>query len=295
MAAPRVLLFLSGRPASVSFAQSVCGLLGAGPGLGPWPTHCSLKRGQLILSDRPFPEASARLPIQRPPFCPFAALALQPLTSKAKLPMNRGVDLGVAVLLQSSDQTVLLTRRTRTLRISPNLWVPPGGHVELDEELLDGGLRELWEESGLQLPKDQFSWVPLGLWESAYPPRLSWGFPKYHHIVLYLLVISQESQQQLQAQIQPNPGEVNALMWLGPDVAAAVAATEDGMETAVFLPQDLPPSVLAVQLEEDGGARPVVLPMSTLLQTTPTTAEDKERVSTGTKFALRLWLQHLGR
>ncbi|XP_021121481.1 nucleoside diphosphate-linked moiety X motif 17 isoform X5 [Heterocephalus glaber] len=247
MAVPRVLLLLSGRPESVSFAQSVCGLLGSGPGLGPWPMHCSLKRGQLILSDRPFPEASARLPLQRPPFCPFAALAQQPMAPKAMLPVNRGVDLGVAVLLQSSDQTVLLTRRTPTLRISPNLWVPPGGHVEHEEEvsssqltqpvphlptcgtsgcglgrgkqdsgspalpsltalfdsqLLDGGLRELWEESGLQLPKDQFSWVPLGLWESAYPPRLSWGFPKYHHIVLYLLVISQESQQQLQSVIK---------------------------------------------------------------------------------------------
>ncbi|XP_010627797.1 nucleoside diphosphate-linked moiety X motif 17 isoform X2 [Fukomys damarensis] len=125
MAAPRVLLLLSGRPESVSFAQSVCGLLGAGPGLGPWPTHCSLKRGQLILSDRPSPEASDRLPLQRPPFCPFAALAQQPMVPKATLPTNRGVDLGVAVLLQSGDQTVLLTRRTRILRISPNLWVPP--------------------------------------------------------------------------------------------------------------------------------------------------------------------------
>lgn len=64
MAAARVLLLLSGRPESVSFAQSVCGLLGAGSGLGPWPTHCGLKRGQLVLSDKPFPGASARLPLQ---------------------------------------------------------------------------------------------------------------------------------------------------------------------------------------------------------------------------------------
>ncbi|XP_059884599.1 nucleoside diphosphate-linked moiety X motif 17 isoform X2 [Delphinus delphis] len=281
MAAARVLL-LSGRPESVSFAQSVCGLLGAGPGLGPWPTYCGLKRGELVLSDRPFPGASARLP-------------LQPRAPGAELPTNRGVDLAVAVVLQSSDQTVLLTRRTQTLNVSPNLWVPPGGHVEPDEELLDGGLRELWEESGLQLPQGQFSGVPLGLWESAYPPRLSWGLPKYHHIILYLLVISQESQQQLQARIQPNPREVSALMWLGPDVAAAVAATEDGTETPRHLPRDLPPSVLAVELEENGGARPLVLPTSTLLRTTPATADSKERVSTGTKFALRLWLQHLGR
>ncbi|XP_003125852.2 nucleoside diphosphate-linked moiety X motif 17 isoform X2 [Sus scrofa] len=293
MAAARVLLLLSGRPESVSFTQSVCGLLGARPGLGPWSAHCSLKRGQLVLSARPFPGASARLPLQRPPFCPFAALEQQPGAPAAELPMNRSVDLGVAVILQSSDQTVLLTRRTGTLNVFPNLWVPPGGHVEPDEELLEGGLRELWEESGLQLPQGQFSWTPLGLWESAYPPRLSWGLPKYHHIILYLLVISQETQQQLQARIQPNPKEVSALMWLGPDVAAAVAATEDETETPSQLPQDLPPSVLAVELE-DGGARPLALPTSTLLRTTPATAESTERVSTGTKFALRLWLQHLG-
>ncbi|XP_034498971.1 nucleoside diphosphate-linked moiety X motif 17 isoform X2 [Ailuropoda melanoleuca] len=281
MAAARVLLLLSGRPVSPSFVQSVCRLLGAGPGLGPWATLCGLKRGRLVLSDGPSPGASTRLPLQLK-------------APGAELPRNRGVDLGVAIILQSSDQTVLLTRRTRTLSVSPNLWVPPGGHVELDEELLDGGLRELWEESGLQLPQGQFSWVPLGLWESAYPPRLSWGLPKYHHIILYLLVVSQESQQQLQARIQPNRSEVSAFMWLGPDVAAAVAATEDGTETPRHLPQELPPSVLTVELAEEGGARPLALPVSTLLRTTPTTAEGKERVSSGTKFALRLWLQHLG-
>ncbi|XP_060249030.1 nucleoside diphosphate-linked moiety X motif 17 isoform X3 [Meriones unguiculatus] len=62
---------------------------------------------------------------QRPPFCPFAALDQQPGVSRTELLTNRGVDLGVAVILQSSDQTVLLTRRTCTLRISPNVWVPP--------------------------------------------------------------------------------------------------------------------------------------------------------------------------
>ncbi|MXQ98348.1 hypothetical protein E5288_WYG008745 [Bos mutus] len=239
-------------------------------------------------------------PESRPPFCPFAALDQQPRAPGVELPpKGRGVDLGVAVILQSSDQTVLLTRRTSTLNVSPNLWVPPGiGLSDLlssHPQLLDGGLRELWEESGLQLPQGQFSWVPLGLWESAYPPKLSWGLPKYHHIVLYLLVISQESQQQLQARIQPNAGEVSAFMWLGPDIAAAVAATEDGTETPKHLPQDLPSSVPAVELKENGGAQPLALPTSTLLRTTPGTADSRERVSTGTKFALTLWLQHLGR
>lgn len=39
---------------------------------------------------------------------------------------QRGVDVGVAVLLQTSDERVLLTRRAKELHIFPNLWVPPG-------------------------------------------------------------------------------------------------------------------------------------------------------------------------
>lgn len=69
---------------------------------------------------------------QRPPFCPFVALDQKPGGSRTELPPDRGVDVGVAVILQSSDQTVLLTRRTCTLRISPNVWVPPGEHLGTD-------------------------------------------------------------------------------------------------------------------------------------------------------------------
>ncbi|EGV94756.1 Nucleoside diphosphate-linked moiety X motif 17 [Cricetulus griseus] len=261
MAAARLLLRLAGRLESVNFAQSVCGLLGAGQGPGPWYIHCSWQRGQLILSSSSFPGALERLPIQRPPFCPFAALGQQPGGSRMELPTNRGVEVGVAVILQSSDQTVLLTRRPCTLRISPNVWVPPGGHMEPDEEILECGLRELQEECGLQLPPNQFSCVLLGLWE---------------------------------ARIQVNPKEVNAFMWLEPDVAAAVAAREDGTETLRLL-QGLPPSLSATELKDDRETQPLILPMSTLLRTTPTTAEDKEHVNTGAKFALKLWLQHLGR
>lgn len=40
----------------------------------------------------------------------------------------------------------------------------------LDSQLLDRGLPELWEETGLQLRQGQFSWVPLGLWEMIQGP-----------------------------------------------------------------------------------------------------------------------------
>lgn len=63
---------------------------------------------------------------QRAQFCPFKHLAE---TEAASLPddiLNRGVDVGVAILLQSANQRLLLTRRAASLRIFPNVWVPPG-------------------------------------------------------------------------------------------------------------------------------------------------------------------------
>uniref|UniRef100_G3X2P3 m7GpppN-mRNA hydrolase NUDT17 n=1 Tax=Sarcophilus harrisii TaxID=9305 RepID=G3X2P3_SARHA len=295
MAQARVLLLLSGRPEPAGFARSVCGRLGLGAGPGPWQVYCGLQPGRLLLSDSSLPGAAAQLPLQRPPFCPFSALEQQPPgASLPQQPPDRGVDLAVAVILQSRDQTVLLTRRASSMHTAPNLWVPPGGHVELDEELLDAGLRELREETGLQLPQGQYSWLPLGLWESAYPPMLSQGHPRHHHIVLYVLVTSQETEKQLQERVQPNQEEVSAYVWLKPHVLAAVAASEEGPDAPEPLPANLPPCVQIVELQGDM-TQNLDLPTSTLLRKSLSTREDEERVSTGTKFALGLWLQHLKR
>ncbi|KAK2504971.1 hypothetical protein MC885_003257 [Smutsia gigantea] len=232
MAAARVRLYLSGRPESGSFAQSGCGLLGSGPGLGPWPTHCSLRPGGLVLSDGP--GASTALPLHVGESDPLSAL-LRPWTNSpelrgAEVPTNRSVDLGVAVILQSSDQTVLLTQRTRTFSISPNLWVPsgtPSGHVALDEEVANQlikpatcpepetclgppcvwngeGQRKDLEESGIDL-SDLHS-LTSSYWMEDFENfgksgiqlpqgQFSWvPLGLWEPIILNLLVASQESQ-----------------------------------------------------------------------------------------------------
>ena len=40
--------------------------------------------------------------------------------------INRGIDVGAAVILESGDGKILLTRRGDHLHTFPGIWVPPG-------------------------------------------------------------------------------------------------------------------------------------------------------------------------
>ena len=81
------------------------------------------------------------------------------------------------------------------MRTFPGVWVPPGGHIELNETILEAGLRELREETGLKL--DDPAHHLLGLWESVYPHKLEFGDPIRQHIVAYLAVKSKLSSKEL--------------------------------------------------------------------------------------------------
>ncbi|NWV04008.1 NUD17 protein, partial [Ptilonorhynchus violaceus] len=246
---------------------------------------CGLQRGHFLVSDVPFP-GSAVTVLKRPPFCP-AKLGGAPREEPGEHP---GVAAAVAVLLEDTCGHVLLTRRASTLRHFPNVWVPPGGHVEPGEELVAAGLRELAEETGLHLEPGTFSWRLLGLWESLFPPVLSRGPPRCHHIVTYLGLRSAEPREHLQARLCPSPSEVSAVAWLEPPVLEAIAATEDGAEGSGSgsFPGELPPTVGITELSADG-FRSSQIPTGILLRRAPAHGPDLERVSTGTKFALGRW------
>ncbi|XP_039214468.1 nucleoside diphosphate-linked moiety X motif 17 isoform X1 [Crotalus tigris] len=197
-----------GFPQRARFEQSIVGHC-CPPHEDSGIVHCALKPLQFLVSDQEFP-GSTRLLLKRPPFCPIKHLTVE---QRASLPTEsrcQGVDVGVAVLLESANQKILLTRRARTLSLFPTAWVPPGGHIELEEELLDAGLRELEEETGLQLQDGEFSWHLLALWESVYPPQLSQGLPQRHHIVIYLHLALHESHQQLQIDPHLSIGQAEA-------------------------------------------------------------------------------------
>ncbi|KAJ3598352.1 hypothetical protein NHX12_001862 [Muraenolepis orangiensis] len=265
---------------------------------------------------------------QRPAFCPFKHLSV---TQAAAIPLDvqdRGVDVGVAVLLQSANQRVLLTRRAASLRIFPGIWVPPGGHVELDETLVAAGLRELNEETGLKLELRDIHPQILGLWESVYPPRLCRGSPVRHHIVTYMLLHSPHTHTQLQLGLRPDPSEVSGCVWADPDLARCIVSSVEEEEgevplgplppTVSFRDMDLielqakdaaieefdqllPPALMpelfmlpiVTEVSSDGALRDAALPVSVLCHRAPAEGPDVERVSTGTKFALGLWLDAL--
>ncbi|MPC14856.1 Nucleoside diphosphate-linked moiety X motif 17 [Portunus trituberculatus] len=171
---------------------------------------------------------------------------------------TRGVDVGVAVLLESSDHRLLLTHRAGHMRTFPGIWVPPGGHINLSnlvvytiiilylplgdyfawptedgESLVDAVLRELNEETGLEVTEEEKkSSHILGLWESVYPPVLAMGEPKRHHVVVYLHITVSRPSQQLNKEFKLCPEEVDAAAWLSVDLIKRSVWSKDQLEKA---------------------------------------------------------------
>ncbi|OCT69457.1 nucleoside diphosphate-linked moiety X motif 17 isoform X1 [Xenopus laevis] len=282
--AKRVLVYLTKENSLLhcaKFAQGITGHYSANNGDKAF-IHCGLEKNQFVISDCQF-LGSTRVQLQRPSFCPIKNLSPRQSASLPQEIQGRGVDVGVAVLVQSINKKVLLTRRSKSLNIFPNVWVPPGGHVELGEQLLEAGLRELQEETGLRL--QEVSWSMLGLWESAFPPLLSRGLPSRHHIVTYLLVQTNETHQQMQERLCPDEREVSACVWLDTEIAKHIVAAEYSGSPC----GPLPASISVLELIH-GSLSQSDRSMATFLNSAPKEGEDIERISTGTKYALSLWL-----
>ncbi|KAF1388565.1 hypothetical protein PFLUV_G00091610 [Perca fluviatilis] len=277
-------------PQRAQFVQSITGHFGE-RGEDEVEVNCSLEKNQFLISRA---EKGRGTPLKRPAFCPIKHLSV---AEAAAIPLDvqqRGVDVGVAIILQTANERVLLTRRAKELRIFPNVWVPPGGHLEPDETLLEAGLRELQEETGLKLEPEGVSPKILGLWESVYPPMLSRGLPQRHHIVIYMLLLSSRSHLQLQVtrSLSPSPAEVSACLWADSRLVRAAVSAVDGEDAEVPL-HGLQSAISVSQVSPDGALSDCSLPLEALVSRAPVSGPDVERVSTGTKFALEVWLQTL--
>jgi 8-oxo-dGTP pyrophosphatase MutT (NUDIX family) len=63
----------------------------------------------------------------------------------------RKVKMAVCMAIFDSDNEILLTRRAARMKIFPKAWVMPGGHLDPDESLEEGVIREIVEETGVKI------------------------------------------------------------------------------------------------------------------------------------------------
>eukprot|EP00057_Strongylocentrotus_purpuratus_P014779 XP_011669253.1 PREDICTED: nucleoside diphosphate-linked moiety X motif 17-like [Strongylocentrotus purpuratus] len=246
---------------------------------------------RLVISN-PTKETDAVV-LKHPSFCPCHGLSSSDVTNITQEVLDRGVDCGVVTLLWSSDQYLLLTRRASHLRNFPGVWVPPGGHLERGETLVEAGLRELHEETGIEVDPNKCSPNIVALWESVYPPLLSRGLPKKHHIVVYQSVTSSKTHQQLDAELKLDANEVGAAAWLEESIVRGLTQlSEEGGEKSDAVLNEIPDTIRGHVVDPvTGKAADDQIPTRVFYQRAPPSGEDIERLSTGSLFAMQSWLK----
>eukprot|EP00794_Sanderia_malayensis_P009930 gene9930-10950_t len=119
------------------------------------------------------------------------------------------------------------------------------------------------------------------------------GLPKRHHAVVYLLAISDLPHYEIQQKMTLNDDEVDAAAWLSEEIVKQVAQSDDYGQ-AIKTPGKYFDAIVVV----NGRHEAKQLCQSKLMASAPSGGihdenQDFERLSTGTKFALRQWLRVL--
>ena len=68
----------------------------------------------------------------------------------------------VGVVIINDENEILLQKRSRYKRANPSKWGICGGKVELGETPLDAGIRETFEEIGIDLDKGELKFLSMG-------------------------------------------------------------------------------------------------------------------------------------
>ncbi len=304
MATKRVLVHLrstQGGPVVLApFTQSVIGTLSTnskgtndGKDEDEIFVDCELKSdGKLVLGlveqDRAAPDRLHHYaPLRRPPQCPIKLLTAAQAAQISEEVTARGVAVGSVALVESADRHVLLTRRAKHMRTFPGVWVPPGGAAEPGETLLATALRELQEETGLDVAETSTSDV-LCLWESVFPPFLERGLPSRHHIVVYFHVEVTKKRNELDQALVLQPEEVDAAAWLS---ESQIKLVIEGKDEDDSMTKNMESSFKMRVLQEDGTMASLDCPSEVLLAKAPVKGMDTERMSSGTRYALSEWLK----
>mmetsp|Transcript_12419 Transcript_12419/g.23031 ORF Transcript_12419/g.23031 Transcript_12419/m.23031 type:complete len:299 (+) Transcript_12419:39-935(+) len=292
MVNPRVELVPGGTAAfGRCFVDQLCGFTSCSESIGPdemwvWVEFC-VREFRIKLHSKPPgqvydpPGQRVRL-AHKSPLCPARGFSRAGFSRT-----DKELSVGVAVLVKSSDDKILVTQRHQRLRSFPGLYVLPGGHLEQGETFEQAGARELEEETGLKIHSAQCQ--ILCLWESTYPlsfdPLLKKNAITHHHLVVYVLAsLSDISSKDLKA-FDIQVAEVGEVAWLDRNAASHVAfGNVKGPSTPTiqtFRPYSKP---FKKDKWEDKA------PIDPAATTTIALPELVGKTVIGTRFALRCWL-----
>jgi len=175
-------------------------------------------------------------------------------------------------------------------------------------DLFQAALRELQEETNLSGGSVLDSSI-LGLWESGFPLVFSPDNPpRRHHLVSYVHLKTKSSSQQLNSQLKLQPNEVDRAVWVCPCVAHKIVQSDDNLDSSKlqkYFNQSTCSSNSCLLLNSSKTSLGAYCNTSTnntvvddisiepLFTKYSEQTASLERVSTGTKFALLLWLEKL--
>lgn len=133
-------------------------------------------------------------------------------------PRKDYVQLGVVAAVSDPTGRILLTRRAAHMRSFPRAWVMPGGGLDDGESLTDCLVREVKEETGVDVDRETVN--PFCLWESCYPTcgkeclEAGSGITAHYLVVFCTAQTAEKNLSKLQEQVRLDEQETDMAVWL---------------------------------------------------------------------------------
>lgn len=199
--------------------------------------------------------------------------------------VHESVRVGVAVVLADALGSVLLTRRARHMRSFPRAWVCPGGALDPGETLVEAAIRELREETGVEVEASLLQ--PLCLWESVFPTTpeacAREGRIKGHFLLIFFAARLPSGSARPRMRLQPE--ETDVALWLPEEHLQAFSLTGEREEEVSDVQLELHEEVEEGDLHSTRDARGV--PLRDLAQCYPSADGQLKGCGEAHLFALR--------
>jgi len=94
----------------------------------------------------------------------------------------------VHIWIYTSDKKILLQKRAPTKKVFPNLWdISVAGHIGAGEEIKDAALREIEEEIGFKITKNQLTKIGNRKHQISHPNGIQDN--EFHHVFVAELTV----------------------------------------------------------------------------------------------------------